>query len=110
MFDALIILSTCPDTPTAEGLARALVKARLAACVNVLPGIRSIYRWQEVVEEEAEVLLLIKTRAEAFEMLESWLIEHHPYEVPEIVALPASRVAAPYLEWLENSVQGGTGA
>ncbi len=104
MSEALVILCTCPDETVAESLARGLVSARLAACVNVLPRIRSIYRWQAMIEDDFEVLLVIKTTRSGFSGVEQWLDTHHPYEVPEIVALPASPVAAPYLAWLEESV------
>ena len=90
MSEALIILCTCPDDTTAERLARGLVTERLSACVNVLPGIRSIYRWQSAVE--------------------SWLTRHHPYDVPEIVSLPTSHVAAPYLAWLRGNVEADASA
>ena len=104
MSDAIIILCTCPDEETAVRLAKGLLESRMAACVNVLPGIRSIYRWQGALCEESEALMVIKSLASCFEELESWLLEHHPYEVPEIMALPPSRVAADYLAWIESSV------
>ena len=102
--EALVVLCTCPDPLVAESLARGLVARRLAACVNILPGIRSIYVWQDSLQDDAEVLLVIKTMAERFDDLEAWLHQHHPYDVPEIVALPATRVAAGYLAWLQASV------
>jgi len=102
--EALVILCTCPDPLVAESLARGLVARRLAACVNILPAIRSIYVWQESLQDDAEVLLVIKTMAERYPELESWLTKRHPYEVPEIVALPAARVAADYLAWLQAGV------
>jgi periplasmic divalent cation tolerance protein len=105
MSKAIVILCTCPDERTAEALARGLVREHLAACVNVLPGIRSIYRWQDSIEEEAEVLLMIKSVSDRLSSLEAWLQTEHPYEVPEIVALPTDQVAAPYLEWLSAQVK-----
>ena len=104
MQEALLILCTCPDEAVAARLARALVDGRLAACVNVLPGIRSIYRWQEKTEEENEVLLLIKTMTKQLAAVEAWLQANHPYDVPEIVALPARHVNRSYLEWLTSQV------
>jgi periplasmic divalent cation tolerance protein len=104
--EALVILCTCPDTPAAESLAHGLVSKRLAACVNVLPGIRSIYRWENELEDESEVLLLIKTASARLAELEAWLNKHHPYEVPELVAIPAQHVAPGYLSWLLDSVDG----
>jgi periplasmic divalent cation tolerance protein len=99
---AIVVLCTAPDAAVAERLARGVVEARLAACANIVPGIRSIYRWQGQVQDEAELLLLIKTRAERFSELEAWLKQHHPYEVPEVLSLPAGAVSSPYLAWLEN--------
>jgi len=101
---ALVVLCTCPDEETASRLAHGLVEARHAACVNVLPGIRSIYRWQGAVSDAAEALMVIKTVPGRFEAVESWLLAHHPYEVPEVAALPADRVSAEYLAWLGASV------
>lgn len=87
------------------GLARGLVDARLAACVNILPSIRSIYRWQGVVSEDSEVLMVIKTLASRSDELEAWLTEHHPYDVPEFVAMAAEKVSEDYLAWIEASVE-----
>lgn len=109
MSEAIVILCTCPDRSTAVVLAHGLVREHLAACVNVLPGIRSIYRWKERIEEETEVLLIIKSMSHRLQELESWLQAEHPYEVPEIVVLPTSHVAAPYLDWLSNQVVRPTG-
>lgn len=98
---ALVILCTAPARgDDAERLARGLVAEKLAACVNLLPAVRSFYVWQGELEDETEVLLVIKSRPEHFERIEAWLQEHHPYDVPEIVALPASRVSESYLAWL----------
>ena len=91
---------TCPDDRTARDLAAALVERRLAACVNVLPGIRSIYRWQGEVQEEGEALLVVKTGRAAYPALESWLAEAHPYDVPEIIALPVEQGLPAYLDWV----------
>lgn len=102
--EALVILCTCPDPLVAESLARGLVARRLAACVNILPGVRSIYIWQENLQDDAEVLLVVKTTAERYESLATWLQERHPYDVPEIIALPAHKVAPSYLDWLQASV------
>lgn len=97
--DLIVILCTAPDEATAEKLAGALVAARLAACVNLLPGVRSYYRWKGAIESDAEVQLLIKTRQDLFSRVASWLEEHHPYDVPEVVAIPAGSVSAPYRAW-----------
>ena len=101
---ALVVLSTVGTAADAERIGRALVDARLAACVNVLPAVTSIYRWKGKVETEEERLLVIKTRADRFEALREALVGLHPYEVPEVLALPVAGGHAPYLEWLEANV------
>jgi len=103
--DARILLTTAPDRETAERIARALVERKLAACVNVLPGVRSVYRWKGAVEEADEVLLLAKTTADRIEELVRALSGLHPYEVPECVVLEAGRVEASYLAWLVESTR-----
>jgi periplasmic divalent cation tolerance protein len=100
----LAVLCTCPDAGTARDLACGLVERRLAACVNVLPEIRSIYRWRGEVQVDGEVLMVIKTTRDAYAALESWLLEHHPYDVPELLALPAAAGSADYLEWVMSEV------
>jgi periplasmic divalent cation tolerance protein len=100
MSHPLLCLSTCPDAGTATRIARALVEERLAACVNRLPGIQSVYRWQGKVVEDAEVLLVIKTTSERFEALRGRLVELHPYEVPELVAIEVSGGHGAYLDWI----------
>ncbi|MEE8495270.1 MAG: divalent-cation tolerance protein CutA [Xanthomonadales bacterium] len=104
MSEMLVIMCTCPDEATASKLAGGLVEEQLAACVNIVPGIRSIYHWQGKISNDAEVLMVIKSLASRFEELESWLLEHHPYDIPEIVALPVSRVSAEYRAWIESSI------
>jgi periplasmic divalent cation tolerance protein len=98
-----LIYCTCPDTDTAERIATTLVERRLAACVNVLPAVTSIYRWQEAVERSSEVLLLIKTCAERYPALEAAIRELHPYELPEILAVEAAAGLPPYLAWVRDS-------
>lgn len=104
MTGALLVLCTAPSAEVAAGLARALVEARLAACGNMLPGVRSIYRWEGKVEDEAEVLLLLKTSRERFPALRDELLRRHPYQVPEVLALPVEAGSAAYLEWLAGAV------
>ena len=95
-------MCACPSTEVAERLARALVGDGLAACVNVLPAVRSIYRWNGAVQAEEEVLMVIKARAASFEALRSALLAGHPYEVPEVIALPIVDGHHRYLDWLAD--------
>ncbi|MAF65179.1 MAG: divalent-cation tolerance protein CutA [Planctomycetes bacterium] len=98
-----VVLSTAPDEDEARRLARALVEAGLAACVNLVPGLTSVYRWEGAVEEASEVLLVIKARAESLGELERFLDREHPYEVFECVALAPAAVSSAYLTWLLES-------
>ncbi len=99
-----VALITAPDAETGARIARALVEERLVACVNLVPGIRSIYRWEGAVEEEAEVLLVVKTRSDRASELVDRVAELHPYELPEVVMLPAVGGNPPYLEWVRHEV------
>ena len=101
---ALLCLSTCPDTETAHRIADALVEERLAACVNVLPGVRSTYRWQGKVERADEVLLLAKTTRDRFPALQARLVDLHPYELPELIAVEAGGLPA-YVEWIAGETR-----
>jgi periplasmic divalent cation tolerance protein len=96
----IVIFNSCPDQATADRIARALVEERLAACVNQLAAVRSIYRWQGKLDDEPEVLLLIKTTVARLAELEMRLRAMHPYEVPEIIALPVIGGSADYLAWV----------
>lgn len=96
-----IVLCTCPDGESASRLALGLVENRLAACVNQVPGLTSVYPWQEKIETASEVLLLIKTRADRMAELEAFIRAHHPYELPEIVAVCVERGSQAYLNWLD---------
>jgi len=104
MNDRIVALSTVGKLEDAERIATALVERRLAACVNVVPGVTSVYRWKGDVQRDAELLLVIKTRADRLEELRKVLLSLHPYEVPELVALPIEGGHAAYLEWLDRSV------
>lgn len=104
--DNLLILTNCPDETVANTIALAVVEEGLAACVNLLPRVQSIYRWQGVVESASEVPLLIKASAANYPALEQRIAELHPYELPEIIALPITRGLPAYLNWLaEKPVQ-----
>lgn len=102
----LLCYCSCPDAASAQTIAEALVRERLAACVNRLPGIHSIYRWQGAVTTDNEELLLIKTMAIRFEALRARLLELHPYELPELIAVPVERGHAAYLDWVRANATG----
>jgi periplasmic divalent cation tolerance protein len=97
-----VVLLTAPDAAMAERLARALVEERLAACVNLVPGVRSFYRWEGRVEDASEVLLVVKTRADRSATLAARVRELHPYELPEVVELAAAGGSAEYLDWVRK--------
>ena len=104
--DIRLVITNCPDEETANRIALAMVEAKLAACVNILPRVQSIYRWQGAVESAAEVPLLIKTTAAAYPALEAAIRENHPYDVPEIIALPITAGLPAYLNWVaEETLQ-----
>ncbi len=100
---ALVVLVTVPSADKAAEIARALVEERLAACGNVVPQVRSIYRWEGAVQHEAEALLLLKTTRERFEALRARVLSLHPYQVPEVIALPVEAGHGAYLEWIAGS-------
>jgi periplasmic divalent cation tolerance protein len=102
--DLQIVLCTTPDRGAAELIANTLVAEKLAACVNILPGVTSVYRWQGAIEQSEELLLVIKTSQTVWPMLEAQIQALHPYELPEIVAVPIKTGEAEYIQWLENSI------
>jgi periplasmic divalent cation tolerance protein len=104
MTDALIVFSTCADETEALRLANALVEARLAACVNVLPAIQSVYRWQGAIENAREILLVVKTTRQRFEAVRDLISAVHSYETPEIIAVPVAAGSEKYLAWLTDQV------
>jgi len=101
----LLVLSTCPDSSTASVIATALLEERLAACVTRLPGVTSQYRWKGRVEQDEEILLLIKTTAASYSQVEDTINRLHPYELPEIVGVPLSAGSKDYLDWIRQSIQ-----
>jgi len=105
MTDALLVFTTLPSADKAAELAKVLVEERLAACANLLPAIRSIYRWQGKLQDENEVVVLLKTRAEHLERLKLRILELHPYEVPEVLAVPVEAGYQPYLDWLAGETK-----
>jgi len=98
--DTLLVLTNLPDERSAQALARLLIEQRLAACVNILAPCRSVYRWQEKIEDTTEVPLLIKTSSGCYGSLEAAIRSHHPYELPEIIAVSIERGSPEYLTWV----------
>ncbi len=101
---SLVVMTTCPDIKSADRLARGLVERRLAACVNLLPGVSSVYCWQGVIEESRETLLFIKTTQARYPAVEAFIQDGHPYELPEVIAVPIEGGSGAYLSWLEQQV------
>jgi len=104
MTDYIVVFVTAPENE-APALAKTLVEERLVACVNLVPGLRSIYWWQGKVEDEPEVLCIMKTRSNLFESLSDRVRELHSYEVEEIIALPILAGNLPYLDWITENTQ-----
>jgi periplasmic divalent cation tolerance protein len=102
--DYVIALSTVAKPEDAQRIARSLIEQRLAACVNIVPGLLSVYRWKGNIESEGEHLLVIKTRRDRIEALRAALVSLHPYDVPELVVLPVEAGHAPYLAWIDESL------
>lgn len=112
MTDALLVITTFANEDDAARVVRALVEERLVACGNLLPGARSIWRWEEKVEDAREVVVLLKSRKQDWPALMSRLHELHPYEVPECIALRLASGAPRYMAWLESALApegGGAG-
>lgn len=105
MTDKIVVLVTCGSLEEGRTIARTLVERRLAACVNMVAGLESVYRWKDAVEEASECLLLAKTTRAGFEPLRSAVRELHSYELPEIVALPIVDGLEAYLRWIAASVE-----
>lgn len=103
MTDVLLAFTTCPTAESAEILATAVVSEGLAACVNQLPGVQSTYIWQGKLQRDQEILLLIKTTTAQWETLETRLKALHPYELPELIAVPVCAGSTPYLNWIRHN-------
>ena len=101
----LIVLCTVPDAETAEEIANILIADNLAACVNIIPGITSIYRWEDRIERDEELLLIIKTRGKVYQALQEKITDLHPYELPEVIAVPIQNGLPAYLSWLAQSLE-----
>jgi periplasmic divalent cation tolerance protein len=105
MEQPLLVLTNLPDTDTAKAIARQIVERRLAACVNMLPQVKSVYQWNGAVEEANEITLLIKTTQGRYADLEAAIKAAHPYDVPEIIATPIVQGLPQYLDWIENETK-----
>jgi periplasmic divalent cation tolerance protein len=103
-YDVLVVLATFPDPEKAAAVARVLVEEALVACVNLVPQVRSIYRWQGQVEDATETLAIVKTTRERYAAFAARLVELHPYDVPEVLAIPLAEGHAAYLTWVATSV------
>lgn len=103
MLEYRIVLCTIDSIKNANELAHNLVKARLAACVNIVSGVTSVYEWENAICEENEYLLIIKTKSDLYKKLETKIKEFHPYEVPEIVSLKIDNCSKSYLDWIEKN-------
>lgn len=102
---ASVVLTTVPDSKTAQKIAEFVIRKKAAACVSIVGGVRSVYRWKGMIERSKEVLLVIKTAPERYAELEQILRAMHPYDVPEILELPARRGLKQYLDWIGASVK-----
>ena len=101
--DCIVVYITAPTVEDAQSLARSLVKEKLAACVNIIPGIQSIYQWNDAIETDQELLLICKSRTERFDSLKKRVQALHPYDVPEIISIPIQNGSEPYLNWVRDN-------
>lgn len=106
--NVILVLITVPDKETADLIASALVEKRLAACVNIVPGLTSVYRWEGKVNKDAELLLIVKTVQDSFESLKKTVKELHPHDLPEIIAVKISDGSKEYLEWITKEMETNT--
>lgn len=102
----ILVYCTLPDLKSAKEISHKILEAKLAACISMQEGITSVFVWEGKLEEESEVLLFIKTQEKLFEELEKFIIKNHPYDVPEIIALPIIKGHAPYMKWIEEQTKG----
>lgn len=108
--EGLLVITNLPDRDSAQRLARLLLDRRLAACVNILAPCDSVYRWRGEIQRETEHPLLIKTAADRYTELEASIRANHPYELPEIIAVPIARALPVYLNWIETETRAGASA
>ena len=102
--ETLVVLTTCPDMATAERIAEMVIRDRVAACANIVPGVASLFHWQGKLDRSKEVLLILKTTVQAFDRLSQCIRLLHPYQVPEIIGLPVIVGFQPYLGWIQETV------
>ncbi len=100
MTDATLVLTTLPNPEVAAKLAKSIVEEKLAACANLFPALRSVYRWDATIQDDNEVLVLFKTQKAHYERLKSRILELHPYELPEVLAIPVEQGHQAYLDWI----------
>ncbi len=100
-----IALTTCPDNTVANNLAQQIVKQQLAACVNIIPNIQSVYQWQGEIETDNELLLVMKTQQQTLKRLELFILQHHPYETPEFICINIESGTQAYLNWITSSLK-----
>lgn len=103
--DCILLFNTCPDEAVADKIASLLVEQRHAACVNIMPNVRSVYRWKGKLERDQECLLLIKSTQAHLQAIKSIIVDNHPYELPEIVAVPINAGLDDYLSWIHECVE-----
>jgi periplasmic divalent cation tolerance protein len=106
MTEKILVLSNCGSEEEARRVARALVEARVAACVNIVPGIQSVYHWQGAIQEDSEWMLVIKSTRPMFESLAAELRKSHSYQVPEVLAIPLIAGDQNYLDWMDREISG----
>ncbi|WP_455208269.1 divalent-cation tolerance protein CutA [Kaarinaea lacus] len=99
-----VVLSTCPNLEAAESIAMSLIENNLAACVNIIAGLTSVYKWQGNIEKSQEHLLIAKTSVAAYPAVESAILDRHPYELPEIISIPLNNGLTNYLSWIDENV------
>lgn len=104
-FNAKLVLVTCPDLPSAHTLAEGLVSKKLAACVNIFPNVISVYEWQGQLEQQAECQLVIKTSETNWPELRSYVEQHHPYDIPEILLIDVEQGSVSYLAWMAEQLK-----
>ncbi len=98
----IVVLITAGSNEEARKLAQGLVENKFAFCVNIVPGIESVYHWEGKIHNDAELLMIVKTRQETFDALKNWVVEHHSYDVPEVIALPITAGLGAYLKGIDN--------